>query len=226
VTTTDSAAGAEIRADTVAAQGLNLLLLVYKDARFDVMGMADTPVLDSFAEVRSAQRLAATPADVHRALFAGMLPGPWPDPPLEDGSLVGDLGRLGYQTIGLGADPCFRDPLLGSSFEVFHRRKSSEKTFAQLIRVLDGRPFMALANLGETAFSRAEGIRGQLEGAARVDAHLPALLSALPASTMVVACSDRGVCFGEGGWWSHRPEHQVCREVFLAEFRLDGRPIP
>jgi hypothetical protein len=217
-----------LHASAVHDAGLNVLVLTLSHCRGLTASRADMPVLKSFAEIRAAQRLARGSGSAHRKLFAGLLPGDSADPPIPDAWLPSELGELGYQTVGVGHDSCFDSPELLRGFTRFGQL--DHEAPAQLAALLDeiepDRPFFAFANLTDTRNTPNLDFFGQAVAAARVDAALPALLTALPENTFVVACSDFGLCFGEGNCWGARPFHPVHRDVFVARFRLDGEPLP
>ena len=52
----------------------NFVLLTYDSCRYDVLTEAQTPVLDSFAQVLRAQSPANFTYAAHHAFFAGILP--------------------------------------------------------------------------------------------------------------------------------------------------------
>jgi hypothetical protein len=216
-----------LRADALRDAGLNLLIVTLADCRGLAASLADIAVLKSFAEVTRAERLAPTTFEAHRALFAGILPGPISDPPIPDSSLPLELGEAGYQTVGV-ADRSFNDRTLLAAFERFQRRAGeAADQFGALRQEIDlEKPFVAFAYLTDTCYAREWGFADQVGAAERVDAALPALLSELPANTAVIACSDHGVCFGEGNCWGAREDHPAHRDVFVACFRLDGGPWP
>jgi hypothetical protein len=217
-----------LRGAAIRDAGLNVLFMMLADCRGLAASLADIAVLKSFAEVTPAQRLAPTTARAHRALFAGLLPGSTADPPVPDSSLPVELGEAGYQTVGVAGDRSFNYRSLIASFERFTRRPGgASDQFGTLSQELDlAKPFFAFAYLADTRYSRDWGFVDQVAAAERVDAALPPLLSELPANTLVVACSDHGVCFGEGNCWGERDDHPAHRDVFVACFRLDGGPWP
>lgn len=217
-----------LQSSAIRDAGVNLFLMTFADCRGSAASLADIAVLKSFAEVMPAQRLAPTTAEAHRALFAGLLPGSTADPPIPDSSLPAELGEAGYQTVGVAGERTFNYRPLLAAFERFDRRAAeASDLLGTLSDELDlTRPFLAFAYLADTRWSREWGFADQVAAAERVDAALPRLLSELPANTTVVACSDHGVCFGEGNCWGEREDHPAHRDVFVACFRLDGEPLP
>jgi hypothetical protein len=227
VTTTEGQ-GPLVRAAALRDAGLNLLLLTLAECRGLVATLADLAVLKSFAEVLPAKRLGPTTQEAHRVLFGGRLPGAVPDPPLPDSSLPLELGEAGYQTLG-AADGLFNDQALVANFERIALTEETEaaERLDSLRRAIDpGALFLAFAQLTDTRYQRGWGFADQVAAAERVDAALPRLLSELPANTVVVVCSDYGVCFGEGNCWGKRRDHPAHRDVFVACFRLDGGAWP
>ncbi len=224
----DGPSGALLRGAAVREAGLNVAMITLGQCRGLSASLADTAVLKSFTEVRRAQRLGPGSAEAHRALFAGLLPGPIADPPAPDSWLPTELNQNGYQTVGVAYDPCFKDPAVIAGFERFTRiDHDAPGQLSSLVDQIDPRqPFLAFANLKDTRFARDMDLFGQVTAVERVDAALPAFLSALPANTVVVVCSDYGVCFGEGNCWGERDDHAAHRDVFVARFRLDGEPCP
>jgi hypothetical protein len=222
-----TAPAASLRATDLHDAGLNVVMLTLAHCRGLTATLADMAVLRSFAEIRRAQRLARASGGVHRRLFAGLLPGRSPDPPIHDAWLPSELGTFGYRTLGVGPDD-FWVPALRRGFErVSELELEAPAQLAPLVEEIEtGRPFFAFAHLIDTRNAANLNICGQVEAAARVDAALPALLSALPENTLVVVCSDVGVCLGEGNCWGERRFHPVHRDVFVARFRLDGEPLP
>jgi hypothetical protein len=217
-----------LRATAVQESGLNVVILTLGHCRGLSVSLADMAVLRSFAQIRQAQRLASRPAAVNRALFAGLLPGSSADPPVPDSWLPTELAELGYQTVGVGYDACFGSPEAIRGFERFTRagREAPEQLAELLNGIEPGRPFLAFANLIDTRYTKGLDLFAQVAAAERVDAALPALLSALPENTLVAACSDYGPCFGEGNCWGMYRDHSAHRDVFVARFRLDGEPLP
>jgi hypothetical protein len=217
-----------LSATAVHEAGVNLVALTLAHCRGLSASLADMAVLKSFAEVRPAQRLGPTPVRAHGALFAGLLPGSAADPPVPDSWLPTQLRELGYQTVGVGYDACFGAEHMIRGFERFARleREAPEQLEALLDGIESGRPFFAFANLMDTRYARELRLFAQVAAAERVDAALPTLLSALPENTLVVTCSDHGVCFGEGNCWGAHRDHPAHRDVFLARFRLDGEQLP
>ena len=215
-------------AAAIREAGLNLALITLADCRGLAASLADIVVLKSFAEVTPAQRLGPTTVEAHRALFAGLLPGPVADPPVPELSLPVELAGAGYQTVGVGGGRPFNNPSLLAGFERFARRpREAPDQLEALRREIDlASPFLAFAYLMETSYSREWGIADQIAAAEQVDAALAWLLSELPANTLVVASSDHGVCFGEGNCWGEREDHPAHRDVFVSCFRLDGGPWP
>jgi hypothetical protein len=217
-----------LRATAVHESGLNVVIVTLGHCRGLSASLADMAVLESFAQVRQAQRLAPRPAGAYRALFAGLLPGSRADPPVPDSWLPTELREAGYQTVCVGDDARFGVPDLNTGFERFTRldRAAPEQLAALLDGIELARPFFAFAALVDTRYSKGLSLSGQVAAAERVDAALPALLSALPENTLVVACSDHGLCFGEGNCWGIMRDHPAHRDVFVARFRLDGEPLP
>jgi hypothetical protein len=219
-----------LRATALHETRLNLLVVTLGHCRGLTASIADLAVLKSFAELRRAQRLAPRPAGAHRALLGGLLPGPSADPAPPDAWLPAELVRLGYQTAGVGWDACFSSAELVRGFERFERLELEARE--QLAAAMEGidleRPFFAFANLMDTRHrpTRDLSLFDQVAAAERVDAALGALISTLPERTLIVACSDFGLCFGEGNCWGRYVEHPVSRDVFVARFRLDGEPLP
>ena len=217
-----------LRAGAVREAGVNVAIITLRHCRGLSASLADAPLLKSFAEVRRAQRLGPASARAHRALFAGLLPDADPDPALPDHSLPAELCESGYQTVGVGQDPCFEDSELVTGFESF--RRLDHDAPEQLAALIDGidvqRPFFAFANLKDTRFARNTTLVDQVAAVQRVDAALPSFISALPANTLVITASDHGVCFGEGNCWGPRKDHPSHRDVFTVRFRLDGEPCP
>jgi hypothetical protein len=224
----EQAPGELIRAGAVRDAALNVVILALAHCRGLSATRADMVVLKSFAEIRLAQRLAPGSKGAHRRLFAGLLPGPIADPPMPDAWLPSELGELGYQTVGVADGESFRLPELQWGFDRFTMLgHDAPAQLAALVNAIEpGRPFFAFANLVETRHAPGLVLSGQAAAAERVDAALPAFLSALPQNTLVVTCSDHGVCLGEGNCWGVRRNHEVHRDVFVARFRLDGEPWP
>lgn len=69
------------------------------------------------------------------------------------------------------------------------------------------------ADRGDTRASHAAALR-------YVDAHVPALCAALRRPTLVIACSDHGTLYGEGGYRGHRVAHPHVTTVPYAEVVL------
>ena len=118
----------------------NILLLTYDSCRFDVLVDADTPVLDSFADVVPAQTPANFTFPAHQAFFVGILPNAIDDLPFynrfrkqllglvevgetnvarhalmtvaSQGNLLTGLRSAGYQVVGAGAMNWFRQESL------------------------------------------------------------------------------------------------------------------
>ena len=222
-----TAAAPSLRAAAIHEAGVNVVVLTLSHCRGLTASRADMAVLKSFAEIRRAQRLARGSGGVHRRLFAGLLPGESPDPPIPDAWLPSELRAHGYQTVGIGPNG-FWVPTLRRGFErLCELQLEAPAQLAALLEEIDHeRPFFAFAYLIDTRNTPGLDLFGQAAAAARVDAALPALLSALPENTLLVACSDFGLCFGEGNCWGARPFHPVHRDVFVARFRLDGEPLP
>jgi hypothetical protein len=219
-----------LRATALHDARLNVLMVTLGHCRGLTASIADLAVLKSFAELRLAQRLAPRPAGAHRALFGGLLPGPSADPNPPDAWLPAELGRFGYQTQGVGWDACFASDELVGGFDRFARLEleAGDQLGAAIEGIDLGRPFFAFANLMDTRHrvTRDLSLFDQVAAAEHVDAALGALISTLPERTLVVACSDFGLCFGEGNCWGRYVEHPVSRDVFVARFRLDGEPLP
>ena len=219
-----------LRAPALQQAGLNVAMVTLGHCRGLTAALADMAVLKSFAEVRRAQRLAPRTRAAHRALLGGRLPGPTADPALPDSWLPADLRQLGYQTAGAGWEVCFDSPDLIRGFDRFARLELEARE--QLAAAMDGidveQPFFVFANLADTRYREARDLSllGQVGAAERVDAALGALISSLPEWTLIVVCSDFGLCFGEGNCWGNYPHHPAHRDVFVARFRLDGEPLP
>ncbi len=158
----------------------NFLLLTYDSCRLDVLEAADTPVVDSFAEIRSAQSPATYTYPAHLSFFAGILPNCDGDLPFynrftkqlvglaevgetnvvkhslvqvtSDRNVMVGLAELGYQTVGAGAMNWFRQATLTEGFERF--AFTGTDADAQIDFLLDeidpDRPFFAFINFGET----------------------------------------------------------------------------
>ncbi len=158
----------------------NFLLLTYDSCRYDVLSEAETPVLDSFSQVYSAQTPANFTYAAHFAFFAGILPNVSDDVPFYNrftrqlmglaevgetqvvvNSLVAvqsewnlpiALQQRGYQTVGAGAMNWFRQKTLSQGFE--HFRFTGTDADGQIGFLLDrldpARPFFAFINFGET----------------------------------------------------------------------------
>lgn len=158
----------------------NFVLLTFDSCRFDVLREADTPVIDSFAEIIAAQTPANFTLAAHQAFFAGLLPNAIDDIPyynrfrkqllgiaevgetnvvkealvrvVSDGNLVTGLQDQGYQTVGAGAMNWFRQSTLREGFAKFlYTGTDAEAQIAFVLASLDmRRPFFAFINFGET----------------------------------------------------------------------------
>ena len=158
----------------------NVLLLTYDSCRYDVLVAADTPVLDSHAEVVAAQAPGNFTFASHQAFFVGILPNsPAPLPYFNrferqlmglanagavrvardarlllssERNLVHAFREAGYATIGTGAMDWFRLTTLREGFERF--RFTGTDAGRQVDYVLDSlpgdRPFFGFVNFGET----------------------------------------------------------------------------
>jgi membrane-anchored protein YejM (alkaline phosphatase superfamily) len=165
---------------TTSGYPVNLLLITYDSCRYDVLRAADTPVLDSFADVLVAEAPGNFTYPSHHAMFAGMLPNCDEPRPYYNrfcrqlfglagvGELqvanrsslsvtstwnaVSGLGDAGYQTVGAGAMNWFRQDSLVSCFQQF--RFTGTDADAQIDYILDcldlDLPFFAFINFGET----------------------------------------------------------------------------
>jgi membrane-anchored protein YejM (alkaline phosphatase superfamily) len=163
-----------------AAERLNFVLATYDSCRYDVLVEADTPVLDSFAQVRRAQSPANFTYAAHHAFFAGILPhvvDPVPyynrftkqlmgiagvgetnvvkdalvSLPSEE-NLIEAFRADGYRTIGTGAMNWFRQAPLRTGFDRFlFTGTDAERQIDFLIESLPDRgPFFGFVNFGET----------------------------------------------------------------------------
>jgi membrane-anchored protein YejM (alkaline phosphatase superfamily) len=164
----------------MAGDRANLVLLTYDSCRYDVLRAANTPVLDSFADVLLAEAPANFTYPSHLAMFAGILPNcdePRPYYNRFCGQLFGlagvgelqvanrsslsvistwnavaGLSEAGFQTVGAGAMNWFLQESLTSCFQQF--RFTGTDADAQIDYVLDSldfdRPFFAFINFGET----------------------------------------------------------------------------
>lgn len=162
------------------ASGLNFLLLTYDSCRYDVLGDADTPVLDAYGGIHPAQAPANFTFASHQAFFVGILPNADEDLPylnrfrkqllglVEVGepqvakeafervrsrwNLVSGLRDRGYQTVGAGAMNWFRQESLTAGFERFRFTGRDAEAQVRFVREeLDvERPFFAFINFGET----------------------------------------------------------------------------
>ena len=158
----------------------NLLLLTYDSCRFDVLDAASTPVLDSYAIVRSAQAPATFTYPSHLAFFAGILPNCRDDLPYynrfkkqliglaevgetnvakdslikveSDRNLMWGLAERGYQTVGAGAMNWFRQSSLTDGFARFlFTGTNADAQIDFLLEEIDPRaPFFGFINFGET----------------------------------------------------------------------------
>jgi hypothetical protein len=144
--------------------------------------------------------------------------------------LPAELQELGYQTTGVGWENCFQDAELVRGFDRFELLAlEAREQLAAAINGIDAeRPFFAFANLMDTRYreTRDLSLFDQVEAAERVDAALGPLFSTLPEQTVIVTCSDFGLCFGEGNCWGSYVHHPAHRDVFVARFRLDGEALP
>jgi hypothetical protein len=157
-----------------------LVLLTYDSCRYDVLLDADTPVLDSFADVLSAQTPANFTYAAHVAFFAGMLPNTDDDVPfynrfrrqllalsgvgelqvIKDAAVsvashwnvVAGLKTAGVVTVGAGAMNWFRQKTLQVGFD--HFRFTGTDARAQVDFIIEhvpaDEPFFAFINFGET----------------------------------------------------------------------------
>lgn len=158
----------------------NILLLTYDSCRFDVLVEADTPVLDSFADVVPAQTPANFTFPAHQAFFVGILPNAIEDLPFynrfrkqlvglvevgetnvarnalmtiaSQGNVLTGLQREGYQVVGAGAMNWFRQESLTWGFEDFlFTGTDADAQIDFLVERLDlGRRFFGFINFGET----------------------------------------------------------------------------
>ena len=160
----------------------NILLLTYDSCRLDVLRAAQTPVLDSFAEIRSAQSPATYTYPAHLSFFVGILPNCDEDlvyynrftkqlaglveigeasvvkdsliPVASDGNLLTGLTAKGYQTVGAGAMNWFRQSVLTEGFDrfAFTGTGAAEQIDFLLDQIDPARPFFGFINFGETHF--------------------------------------------------------------------------
>ena len=158
----------------------NILLLTYDSCRFDVLVDADTPVLDSFADVVPAQTPANFTFPAHQAFFVGILPNAIDDLPFynrfrkqllglvevgetnvarhalmtvaSQGNLLTGLRSAGYQVVGAGAMNWFRQESLTWGFEDFSfTGTDADAQIRFLLERLDhSRRFFGFINFGET----------------------------------------------------------------------------
>jgi len=160
----------------------NVLLLTYDSCRLDVMQAAQTPVLDSFAVVRSAQSPANFTYAAHLAFFAGILPNcndeiayynrfskqlmgltdmgetnVVKDSLIQlqsDRSLIHAFRAAGYQTVGAGAMNWFRQATLTDAFSKFlFTGTNANSQIDFLFSEIDLTcPFFGFINFGETHY--------------------------------------------------------------------------
>ncbi|MGE0918654.1 methyltransferase domain-containing protein [Trichlorobacter lovleyi] len=158
----------------------NILLLTYDSCRYDTLKVANTPVLDSFVDIVSAQAPANFTYPSHCAFFCGILPNSSLNQPYinrfnrqlfgisdvgetnvvkksylkiqSNSNFVDGLRGAGYQTIGCGAMNWFRQETLTYCFEDYlYTGTDADSQIDFLLANLDpSRKFFGFINFGET----------------------------------------------------------------------------
>jgi hypothetical protein len=158
----------------------NFLLLTYDSCRYDVLMDANTPVLDSFGEILSAQSPACFTYAAHHAFFVGIFPYVVGDVPYynrfnkqllslqdvgevnvaksasysvqSDHCLLSGLRDIGYLTVGAGAMTWFQQKSLINGFDSFlYTGTNAQAQIDFLLKEIDiDKPYFGFINFGET----------------------------------------------------------------------------
>lgn len=163
--------------------------------------------------------------------------------------IVSGFAGLGYRTVCIGGVGFFKkeNPLsqvLPSLFQESHWRPefgvtdphSTRHQVECACRLLDedpSRPTFLFLNVSALHQPNRFYLEGEIEDSVRthaaalryVDGELPALFDKFrqrPRDTFVIACSDHGTCYGEGGFTGHRLAHEAVWNVPYATFLLKG----
>lgn len=170
----------ELSADFHEDTGANFLLLTYDSCRYDALMVAGTPVLDSYAEIVSAQSPANFTYPAHQAFFSGILPNTINSLPyfnrfirqllglidvgetnvVKDSyvkvksnvNLIAGLAAAGFQTVGAGAMNWFQQECLTTGFQKFlFTGTDADAQIDFLLNNIDmSRNFFGFINFGET----------------------------------------------------------------------------
>lgn len=151
-------------------------------------------------------------------------------------NIIKGFEKIGYRTIGIGGVQWFNDKFITSKiwgrdyFKEFYWKKSfSEDNIEcfnnqiKLIKKLDIRNekspvflFLNIANTHKPYMNFGRNVEGQKKALEEVDKELPNLLKVLPKEFDLIALSDHGDCFGEGGLWGHGFYHPKIMEIPFA----------